>query len=81
MAQRTFNISASVESSLHFHSKTFSAKLIASTGRQTDHLCWDLGSPGGLMGRIRRPGDRISAALLTVMTTTILQHPSILLTV
>ena len=37
-AQWTFDISASVESSLHFHSKTFSAKPKESIGRQTDHL-------------------------------------------
>ena len=36
--QWRFDISASVESSLHFHSKTFSAKLKASIGHQTDHL-------------------------------------------
>ena len=50
--QWTFEISASVESSLHFHSKTFSAKPKESIGRQTDHLWEDLGSPVGFMGLI-----------------------------
>ena len=31
-----------------------------------DHLWQDLGSSGGFMGRIWRPGDRISAALLYI---------------
>ena len=33
-------------------------------GRQTDHPWWDLGSPVGFVGRIWRPGDRVSAALV-----------------
>ena len=31
---------------------------------QMDHWWWDLGSSGGFMGRIWRPGDHISAALV-----------------
>ena len=53
----------SVESYNQFHSEIFSAKPKEFIGRQTDHRWWDLGSPGGSMGRIWRPGDHISAAL------------------
>ena len=42
---------------------TFSAIPKESIGRQTDHVWYDLGSPGGFMSRIWWPGDRISAAL------------------
>ena len=49
--------------SVQFDSKIFSAKPKEFIGRQTDHRWWDLGLPGGFMGRIWRPGDHISAAL------------------
>ena len=53
-----------VGSYVQFHSEKFSAKPKEFIGCQTDHRWWDLGSPGGFMGRIWRPGDHISAALL-----------------
>ena len=56
-------ISASVESYLLFHSKIFCAKPEEFVGRQMDYRGWDLGSPGGYMGRIWRPGNKISVAL------------------
>ena len=51
----------------YVHSEIFSAKPKEFIGRQTDHRWWDLGSTGGFMGRIWRPGDHISAALAQVM--------------
>ena len=43
----------SVESYVQFHSEIFSAKPKEFMGRQMDHPWWDLGSPGGFMGRMR----------------------------
>ena len=51
------------KSSVRFHSEMFSAKSKGFIGRQMDHPCKNLVWPGGFMGRIWRPGDRISAAL------------------
>ena len=48
---------------VQFHPEIFSAIPKEFIGRQTDHWWWDLGSPGGFMGRIWPPGDHISAAL------------------
>ena len=53
----------SVESYVQIHSEIFPAKPQEFIGRQMDHWWWDLGSPGGFMGRIWQPGDHISAAL------------------
>ena len=55
-------------SSLWRHRNAFrkkSAKPKESIGRQTIHPLLELGSPGGFMGRIWRPDDRILAALIT----------------
>ena len=50
----------SVESYVQFHSEIFSAKHNEFIGCQTDHRWWDLGSPGGFMGHIWRPGARLT---------------------
>ena len=50
--KRTHDIS---ESYVQFHSKILTAKPKESIGRQTYHRWWDIGSPGGFMGRIWRP--------------------------
>ena len=61
-ATQTYDISASVESSVRFHSEIFHSKPKEFIVPQTDHPWEDIQSPGGLIVRIWPPGDRVSAA-------------------